>query len=72
VLDTIFKTNVSTVDLLGHFLDVAGIGFHVQVVAFPEPAGALCSTFKCGQVFCGFFRGDLQAGSKVFIVALGR
>jgi hypothetical protein len=39
VFDTIFKTNVSTIDLFSHFLDVASIGFHIQVVAFPEPAG---------------------------------
>jgi hypothetical protein len=39
VFDTIFKTNIPAVDLLGHFLNVTSVSFYIQVVAFPEPAG---------------------------------
>jgi hypothetical protein len=39
VPDTIFQSYISPIYFPSHFLDVAGVGFRIQVVAFPEPAG---------------------------------
>ncbi len=48
VIDTILQANVATIDGSGQSLDITGVCIAIEIVGFPEPAGALCCTFKCG------------------------